>query len=347
MSKAQAEEAAALVRRAGVAALASEPGLAAPARPTAPGNLGKLLPRARLRAVQAVISRLQYNHTPEGYFNLSKRRPFARVMDTAREILREALPIKCLEAVFLGLHLTCGMEDLLRIPVSFKTRVEGHVHRHIVLAVQHVPSGRFGALGLSRRSELMFKDLAYPSLSALLEDFSAAYGKWWHEVLKVWVGLPASHEPFDKTPVCWRFRSVRPGADDGWREVVDEHAGGARKTLERWRQGLVTGDKGGTSVDLDARPAERGASEEPAGPKSEGKGGTPKRRGSMAPPAPPRGGGRAEARQPETQPKVESDAEELEEEREQRNAGAEEQLPGESPEEPGDPSDAEVAAGAG
>ena len=111
-------------------------------------------------------------------------------------------------------------------------------------------------------------------------------------MLKVWVGLPASHEPFDKTPVCWRFRSVRPGADDGWREVVDEHAGGARKTLERWRQGLVTGDKGGTTVDLDARPAERGASEEPAGPKSEGE-----RRHAEAPRqhAPPRSAARGGA----------------------------------------------------
>ena len=339
MSKAQVEETAALVRRAGVLALASEPGLAAPARPMVPGNLGKLLPRARLRAVQAVISRLQYNHTPEGYFNLSKRRPFARVMDTAREILREALPIKCLEAVFLGLHLTCGMEDMLRIPVSFKTRVEGHVHRHIVLAVQHIPSGRFGALGLSRRSELMFKDLSYPSLSALLEDFSDAYGKWWHEVLKIWVGLPASHQPFDKTPVCWRFRSVRPGAEEGWREAVDEHAGGARKTLERWRQGLVTGDKGGTAVDLDARPAERGASEESSGPKSEDKGGTPRRLGSMTSPASPRGGGRAEVKQPEA--KAESEAE-TKEERDEPKGCAEAERPGRG-EKAQDSSDFEIA----
>ena len=34
--------------------------------------------------------------------------PMARVVDTAKEVVRKALPIKCLEAVFLGLYLTSG-----------------------------------------------------------------------------------------------------------------------------------------------------------------------------------------------------------------------------------------------
>lgn len=37
-----------------------------------------------------------------------QNRPMARVMDTAKDIIRRALPIKCLEAVFLGLYLTSG-----------------------------------------------------------------------------------------------------------------------------------------------------------------------------------------------------------------------------------------------
>jgi len=32
--------------------------------------------------------------------------PLGRVMDTAKQIMRDALPIKCVEAVFLALHLT-------------------------------------------------------------------------------------------------------------------------------------------------------------------------------------------------------------------------------------------------
>jgi hypothetical protein len=47
--------------------------------------------------VQQVINSLQYNHTPGYYYNVSKSRPFSRIMDTAREALRMALPIKCLE----------------------------------------------------------------------------------------------------------------------------------------------------------------------------------------------------------------------------------------------------------
>lgn len=31
-----------------------------------------------------------------------------RIMDTAKDTLTEALPIKCLEAVFLGAYLSCG-----------------------------------------------------------------------------------------------------------------------------------------------------------------------------------------------------------------------------------------------
>lgn len=71
----------------------------------------------------------QYNHTGSNYFNINKRRPFARICDTARDILREGLPIKCIEAVFLGLYLTCGWEDLQRVPVGFKSRVDGQVYR--------------------------------------------------------------------------------------------------------------------------------------------------------------------------------------------------------------------------
>lgn len=48
-------------------------------------------------AVQQVINSLQYNHTSGYFYNVSKSRPFSRIMDTAREALRVALPIKCLE----------------------------------------------------------------------------------------------------------------------------------------------------------------------------------------------------------------------------------------------------------
>ena len=42
-------------------------------------------------------------------------------------MLREGLPIKCVEAVFLALYLTSEMEDIERIPVGFKSSLNGHV----------------------------------------------------------------------------------------------------------------------------------------------------------------------------------------------------------------------------
>jgi hypothetical protein len=77
-------------------------------------------------------------------------------------------------------------------------------YRHIVLAVRDTSSGLWGALGLSRRRELMDKPLRHSSLSALVGDFVAAYALWGHEVLKVRVGLPAPHEAACNKHVCWR-----------------------------------------------------------------------------------------------------------------------------------------------
>ena len=53
----------------------------------------KLLPTPGPQ-MQKVISSLQYNHNNGYYYNVSKNRPYARIMDTARDTLRLALPIK-------------------------------------------------------------------------------------------------------------------------------------------------------------------------------------------------------------------------------------------------------------
>ena len=66
--------------------------------------------------------------------------------------------------------------------------------RHIVLAVRHPQTGSWGALGLSRRTELMDKPLTYSSLADLLADYVASYQKWWHTVLRIRIGLPVPHD---------------------------------------------------------------------------------------------------------------------------------------------------------
>ena len=82
-----------------------------------------------------------------------------RLMETAKEMIQEALPIKCLEAVILSLYLTSPMLNTQRIAVGFKSEVEGLYFRHVVLVVQH--GGLYGALGLSRRKDLLYKPLAF------------------------------------------------------------------------------------------------------------------------------------------------------------------------------------------
>lgn len=57
--------------------------------------------------------------------------------------------------------------------------------RHIVLVIYDTVSKRWGALGLSRKTNLMFKPLEYESLSQLTTDFKRSFAAWNHQVVKV------------------------------------------------------------------------------------------------------------------------------------------------------------------
>lgn len=46
-----------------------------------------------------------------------------------------------------------------RFPISFKTQFNGNIHRHVVLGMYH--AGKYGALGMSRRDDLMYKPLHF------------------------------------------------------------------------------------------------------------------------------------------------------------------------------------------
>ena len=84
-------------------------------------------------------------------------------------MMREALPIKCLEAVILATFLTNGISGMDRFPISFKTVFSGQTYRHVVLGVYH--GGYYGALGMSRRSDLMDKPLAFKVKSCKVVAF--------------------------------------------------------------------------------------------------------------------------------------------------------------------------------
>ncbi|KAB0399797.1 hypothetical protein E2I00_002660, partial [Balaenoptera physalus] len=184
----------------------------------------------RLEAVQRYIRELQYppwyNHTGTQFFEIKKSRPLTgslcpydsaslppRLMDLAKEMTKEALPIKCLEAVILGMYpssespsyLTNSMPTLERFPISFKTYFSGNYFRHIVLGVNF--GGRYGALGMSRREDLMYKPPAFRTLSELVLDYEAAYSRCWHVLKKVKLGQCVSHDPHSVEQIEWKHSS--------------------------------------------------------------------------------------------------------------------------------------------
>ncbi|KAJ3607063.1 hypothetical protein NHX12_026578 [Muraenolepis orangiensis] len=135
-----------------------------------------------LLAVQNYMKTLQYNHTGTQLFEIKKSRPLCGLMETAREMIRESLPIKCLEAVILAIYLTNGLTSLERFPISFKTQFSGHCFHHVVLGVYC--NGRYGALGMSRRRDLMDKPLAYRTLGELVAEFEGSYKRYQHTLKK-------------------------------------------------------------------------------------------------------------------------------------------------------------------
>eukprot|EP00735_Rhodelphis_limneticus_P014069 TRINITY_DN8052_c0_g1::TRINITY_DN8052_c0_g1_i1::g.20159::m.20159 TRINITY_DN8052_c0_g1::TRINITY_DN8052_c0_g1_i1::g.20159 ORF type:complete len:317 (+),score=19.01,sp/Q86V25/VASH2_HUMAN/38.86/7e-49,Vasohibin/PF14822.1/1.1e-67 TRINITY_DN8052_c0_g1_i1:152-1102(+) len=158
--------------------------------------------RTKLLNIQAYIDSLEYNHTGANYFNISKVRSLHSILATAKAITYEALPIKCVEATFLALYFTQPLNEVDRIPLAFKSEISGQIFKHIVCAVHY--DGKFGALGISRRKDLMFKDLIFNNLGDLVSDFCTSYSRWFHKVLRVRIGLPVSHEPSTNSQVYWR-----------------------------------------------------------------------------------------------------------------------------------------------
>lgn len=90
-------------------------------------------------------------------------------------------------------YLTNNMSGVERFPLSFKSQFSGNHFHHIVLGVHS--GGRFGALGMSRREDLMFKPLEFRTLMDLVKEFEGAYRGYWHTLRKVKIGQYVSHDP--------------------------------------------------------------------------------------------------------------------------------------------------------
>ncbi|XP_038946923.1 tubulinyl-Tyr carboxypeptidase 2 isoform X3 [Rattus norvegicus] len=176
--------------------------LAKPSIPQVPNYRLSMTIPDWLQAIQNYMKTLQYNHTGTQFFEIRKMRPLSGLMETAKEMTRESLPIKCLEAVILGIYLTNGQPSIERFPISFKTYFSGSYFHHVVLGIYC--NGYYGSLGMSRRAELMDKPLTFRTLSDLVFDFEDSYKKYLHTVKKVKIGLYVPHEPHSFQPIEWK-----------------------------------------------------------------------------------------------------------------------------------------------
>ncbi|XP_023696711.1 tubulinyl-Tyr carboxypeptidase 2 [Paramormyrops kingsleyae] len=177
-----------------------------------------------LQAIQNYMKTLQYNHTGTQFFEIRKTRPLSGLMETAREMTRESLPIKCLEAVILGIYLTNGLTSLERFPISFKTQFSGNHFHHVVLGIYC--NGRYGTLGMSRRPDLMDKALTFRTLSELVFDFEESYHRYQHALKKVKIGLYVPHDPHVFQPIEWKYLVLNAGrlGREDMRKELEKHA---------------------------------------------------------------------------------------------------------------------------
>ncbi|KAJ1496507.1 Vasohibin-domain-containing protein, partial [Baffinella frigidus] len=172
----------------------------APSLPNAPRQEPPRLhpsmpPVERHRRIQQYIEAFEYNFTGENFFNVKgvrQNQSLFRVLELAKRVMREALPIKCVEAVYLGIYLTQSMQDMERLPLIFNSEIGGHRYGHIVLLVRY--NGKLGALGLSRRPDLMYKAWGFETLSDIIAEYKRSYEHWSHSLLKIKIGTIIPHE---------------------------------------------------------------------------------------------------------------------------------------------------------
>ncbi len=164
------------------------------------------------------MTTLTYNHTGTQFFETKPNSSMITLMETAKCMIREALPIKCMEAVVLSIYLTNGVPCLGRFPINFKSELPARpgmsqkYFYHVVLGLAH--GNRFGSIGLSRRSNLMDKKMEFNSLHDLIRNFEDSYRDCGHRLVKVRIGNLISHDPHSIAPIPWKGITVHLQAED-------------------------------------------------------------------------------------------------------------------------------------
>ncbi|KAF6772359.1 hypothetical protein AHF37_08391 [Paragonimus kellicotti] len=136
------------------------------------------------------------------FFPIDRSASLGKLRETAKLIIEASLPIKCLEATVLAIFLTQDEKEFKRFTISFSSEFDGQTFRHVVLGVY--ANGKYGALGLSRRPDLMYKPLEFPTLATLIHSYAVAYAGHYHRLVKVKLGLPIPHQPHLFETLPWK-----------------------------------------------------------------------------------------------------------------------------------------------
>ena len=152
----------------------SSPSIQAPDSPRMPNLSDPTVSNFdKLQQIQTYIEEFEYNYSGKPFLKLNKAGGAKHLQTSALELIRMALPIQCVEALFIGCWLSKDMHAVDRLPLSFKSIFQGNVHRHIVMAIRC--EGKWGAIGISRRSNLMDKPIVYNSLIMLIKEYEMSY----------------------------------------------------------------------------------------------------------------------------------------------------------------------------
>lgn len=152
--------------------------------------------------------------------------------ELSKKIIEDSLPIKCLEAVILSIYFineivsSNSASGVEKFSIGFKTSSKGNIHRHVVLGVYCHSTGLFGALGISRRSDLGYKQLKYKSLTDLIQDYIRSYSNYLHKVKRIKIGMPIqnSNRSFETIPWNGCNININQLEPSEWLKQVEKHS---------------------------------------------------------------------------------------------------------------------------
>ena len=67
----------------------------------------------------------------------------------------------------------------------------------------------WGAIGISRLSDLMYKNPSFTSLADLVEEFLKSYKNYYHDVIEISLGLPFTRDGVSETPLIWKLIKIK------------------------------------------------------------------------------------------------------------------------------------------